>query len=112
MQHGNLECRRSQPDMRIVGKAEALLGKAEDVSVELHVLVLIVQSHDPVVARGYWVNQNRCLPLALRNGRGLMADRLGHIFRPALGRAKKQDPHDSLRIPQPIDVDAQRTLRS
>lgn len=75
--------------MWIVGKAEPLFRNAYEVSIQLVIAILIVNSRDAIIAGRQVFPHCSALALASRDGRRAMTKRLVQVFRPALRRGEQ-----------------------
>jgi len=67
--------------MGIVGKAKPLLRPAEQIPIELHIFVFIVEHYNTVVIWRNVMEDDRRLP-DVGNGRCFVAEGFRYIFRP------------------------------
>ena len=86
------EGRWSQAHVRIVGKTEALLRNANEISIQLVIAVLVVNNRHTVIARGQILPHSYALALACRDGGGSVPERLLRILRPTIGGGEYHGP--------------------
>ena len=88
--------------MRVVGKAEALLGNQEEVAIQLLILVFVMQDDDPIFSRGNVIEARR--GVIAFNREVLVAEGLADILRPADGRREEFCAKQAFRIAKTSDM--------
>src|SRR5215469_2419794 len=111
MHNGGPKRRSTQSNVGIVREAEALLWDSEEVSVQLAILVLVMNRDNAVVARRKILHYCCRFMRAGRNRRWPVVNGFAHVFGPTVRRPENCRTHHACRIAQSVDMNPKRTAR-
>jgi integration host factor subunit beta len=94
-----LKRRRRQGYSGIFGESESLFGDSEEIPVQLHVGVFVVDHDDSVVARSHLKDFRR---LSIGDGKASLHDRFRPVARPSGRRGKTTPPAVPLLLRNPV----------
>jgi len=91
-----------------MGESESLFGDSEEIPVQLHVGVFVVDHDDSIAA---WSHLKDFRRLSIGDGKASLHDRFRPVARPSGRRGKNHTACGALIVAKPGDVNLQRAER-